>query len=50
MTNRKLNATQIIRRLQQEVSGIVGVTLYMQPVQDLTIDATISRAPLSLRA
>ena len=26
-------------------SGIVGITLYMQPVQDLTIDATISRAP-----
>ncbi len=42
---RKLTATQIIRRLQQEVSGIIGVTLYMQPVQDLTIDATISRAP-----
>ncbi|HEX3505913.1 MAG TPA: MdtB/MuxB family multidrug efflux RND transporter permease subunit [Xanthobacteraceae bacterium] len=42
---RKLNATQIIRRLQGEVSGIAGVTLYMQPAQDLTIDSTLSRAP-----
>ena len=25
-------------------SGIVGITLYMQPVQDLTIDSTVSRA------
>ena len=42
---RSLTATQIIRRIQQEVSGIIGVTLYMQPVQDLTIDSTVSRAP-----
>ena len=42
---RSLTATQIIRRIQKEVSGIVGVALYMQPVQDLTIDSTISRAP-----
>jgi multidrug efflux pump len=42
---RKLTASQIIRRIQQEVSGVVGAALYMQPVQDLTIDATISRAP-----
>ena len=43
--SRNLNATQIIRRLQGEVSGVTGITLYMQPVQDLTIDSTISRAP-----
>ena len=42
---RSLTATEIIRRIQQEVSGIIGVTLYMQPVQDLTIDSTVSRAP-----
>src|SRR5579872_3018613 len=42
---RKLSASQIIRRIQREVSGVVGVTLYMQPVQDLTIDATVARAP-----
>jgi multidrug efflux pump len=43
--SRNLTASQIIRRLQGEVSSIAGITLYMQPVQDLTIDATISRAP-----
>jgi multidrug efflux pump len=42
---RSLNASAIIRRLRREVSGVVGMTLYMQPVQDLTIDSTISRAP-----
>ncbi len=42
---RNLNASQIIKRLQGEVSGIIGISLYMQPVQDLTIDSTISRAP-----
>src|SRR5271155_381550 len=43
--DRNLTASQVIRRLQNEVSGIVGIALYMQPVQDLTIDSTISRAP-----
>jgi multidrug efflux pump len=43
--DRSLNASQIIRRIQNEVSGIVGIRLYMQPVQDLTIDSTVSRAP-----
>ena len=43
--SRSLSASQIVRRLQNEVSGIVGIALYMQPVQDLTIDATVSRAP-----
>ncbi|HTZ01020.1 MAG TPA: efflux RND transporter permease subunit, partial [Xanthobacteraceae bacterium] len=42
---RNLNATAIIRRLQNETASVVGITLYMQPVQDLTIDSTISRAP-----
>jgi multidrug efflux pump len=42
---RNLTASQIIDRLQNEASGITGITLYMQPVQDLTIDSTISRAP-----
>ena len=40
---RSLSATQIIRRLQREASSVVGISLYMQPVQDLTIDSTVSR-------
>ncbi len=42
---RRLGAAQIIQRLQREVGGVNGITLYMQPVQDLTIDSTINRAP-----
>jgi len=33
-----------IRRLLDEAHGIPGIQLYLQPVQDLTIDSTISRA------
>ena len=34
----------IIRRLTRETSDIVGAKLYMQPAQDLTIDASVTRA------
>jgi multidrug efflux pump len=40
---RSADVSTVIRRLKQETSGIVGISLYMQPVQDLTIDATTSR-------
>ncbi len=39
---RKSDATQIIRRLARETAGVVGVRLYMQPVQDLTVNTTVS--------
>jgi multidrug efflux pump len=38
------SATTIIRRLNDEVAGVTGISLTMQPVQDLTIDSTIGRA------
>jgi multidrug efflux pump len=41
--DRSLNATEIARRLQTETAGVQGVSLYLQPVQDLTIDASVSR-------
>jgi multidrug efflux pump len=41
--DRSLDASAISRRLQQETADIPGVTLYLQPVQDLTIDASVSR-------
>jgi multidrug efflux pump len=41
---RNLTASDIIRRLGREVAGITGISLFMQPVQDLTIDATVSRS------
>ncbi|HEY3934362.1 MAG TPA: MdtB/MuxB family multidrug efflux RND transporter permease subunit [Gemmatimonadales bacterium] len=40
---RSAGVSDVIRRLQGEASGIAGVTLYMQPVQDLTLDTTVSR-------
>jgi multidrug efflux pump len=41
--DRSDSASDIIRRLQQETAGIAGISLYMQPVQDLSIDDTVSR-------
>jgi len=40
---RTATASDIIRRLHDETAGVQGISLYMQPVQDLTIDAAISR-------
>ena len=41
--SRTSNVAEVIRRLKSETSNIAGVTLYMQPVQDLTLDNTVSR-------
>ena len=43
LDQRTARAPEIIRRLQQRVSGVSGITLYMQPVQDISIDTTVSR-------
>ena len=40
---RRVSATEIIRRLQPKLAEVEGITLYMQPVQDLTIEDRISR-------
>jgi multidrug efflux pump len=37
------DVTTIIKRLQQEVADVEGITLYMQPVQDLTVEDRVSR-------
>ncbi len=42
-TQRRTSASDIIRRLSGDTAGVAGIGLFMQPVQDLTIDATISR-------
>ncbi|TPI38953.1 multidrug efflux RND transporter permease subunit [Mesorhizobium sp. B3-1-6] len=36
------DASAIIRRLTQETAQVTGIALHMQPVQDLTVDSTIS--------
>ncbi|AZF31773.1 Multidrug efflux system MdtABC-TolC, inner-membrane proton/drug antiporter MdtB (RND type) [Pseudomonas sp. R4-35-07] len=40
---RDLSATQVIARLQPEIDKLVGIRLFMQPVQDLTIEDRVSR-------
>jgi multidrug efflux pump len=37
------NALGVIRRLQARIARVEGITLYMQPVQDLTIEDRVSR-------
>ncbi len=41
---RRTSASDVIRRLERETQDVTGIALYMQPVQDLTIDATVSRS------
>ena len=43
LDQRKIAATDVIRRLQQDLGKISGITLYMQPVQALTVDDRVSR-------
>jgi multidrug efflux pump len=40
---RKASASEIIRRLQPELAKVEGVTLFLQPVQDLTVEDRVSR-------
>ena len=40
---RRDDASAIIRRLQPELTRVEGITLYMQPVQDLTVEDRVSR-------
>ncbi|BBP00202.1 MdtB/MuxB family multidrug efflux RND transporter permease subunit [Sulfuriferula nivalis] len=41
---RSVSATEVIRRLQPKLNqNVPGITLFMQPVQDLTLESSISR-------
>ncbi len=40
---RDLSAAQVITRLQPQIDRLVGIRLFMQPVQDLTIEDRVSR-------
>jgi multidrug efflux pump len=39
---RKLTSQEIVRRIEAEAQGVEGITLFLQPVQDLTTDTTVS--------
>jgi multidrug efflux pump len=43
LEERGINASEVIRRLQPELEKVEGITLYMQPVQDLTVEDRVSR-------
>jgi multidrug efflux pump len=40
---RKISASDVIRRLQPELAKVAGITLFMQPVQDLSVEDRVSR-------
>ena len=43
IAERNISASDVIRRLQPELAKIDGISLYMQPVQDLTVEDIVSR-------
>jgi multidrug efflux pump len=40
---RKLSASDVIRRLQTSLKQVEGIELFMEPVQDITVDDRVSR-------
>jgi multidrug efflux pump len=43
LENRDLSASDVIRRLQSSLKNVQGIALYMQPVQNITVDDRVSR-------
>jgi len=43
LDDRRISASDVIRRLQAPLAQVQGITLFMQPVQDITVDDRISR-------
>ena len=43
LEERKVSASDVIRRLQPHLAEVAGTTLFMQPVQDLTVEDRVSR-------
>src|SRR5690242_21673310 len=43
LDERRIDAGAVIRRLQPELARVSGITLYMQPIQDLTVEDRVSR-------
>jgi multidrug efflux pump len=40
---RSSDASAIVRRLKESTAAVLGIELFMQPVQDLTVDDTVSK-------
>jgi multidrug efflux pump len=43
LDQRGISAEQVIRRLQKSLPQVQGITLFMQPVQNITVDDRVSR-------
>ncbi len=43
LKQRDASASGVIRRLQPQIEKVSGITLFMQPVQDLTVEDRVSR-------
>jgi len=43
LEERKISASEVMRRLQPEMAKVDGITLYMQPIQDLTVEDRVSQ-------
>ncbi len=43
LNQRDLNASDVIRRLQTKLADVQGIQLFMQPVQNITVDDRVSR-------
>src|SRR6202007_1936900 len=43
LEERKINASDVIRRLQTKLENVQGIQLFMQPVQNITVDDRVSR-------
>ena len=43
LNERGMSASDVIRRLQKSLKKVDGITLYMQPVQNITVDDRVSR-------
>jgi multidrug efflux pump len=49
-SERSADIAEVIRRLQTRISRLEGISLYMQPVQDLTIEDRVSRTQYQMTA
>jgi multidrug efflux pump len=43
LSKRNASASEVIRRIQPTLADVEGISLFMQPVQDLTVDARVTR-------
>ncbi|MBS0149538.1 MAG: MdtB/MuxB family multidrug efflux RND transporter permease subunit [Nitrospira sp.] len=43
LAERRINSGNVIRRLQSQLATVEGITLFLQPVQDLTVENRVSR-------